>query len=188
MNSSSNMIKYVAFLRGINVGGNKLIKMADLREVFERSRFKNVRTYIQSGNVIFEAKETDLGALAAVLERKIQEAFGHEVKVLVQTVAELADIVSRNPFEKIESNDEVRMVVTFISAAPAGKLQLPLVFPKEKVEILALEKRALFVLCRRKQNGQFEFPNALIEKELGVSATTRNPTTVRKILELADKT
>ena len=85
------MIKYVALLRGINVGGNKLIKMADLREVFERSGSKMSRTYIQSGNVIFEAKDSDAEKVVRKIEKAIHQSLGHEVTVILQTVDDLRD-------------------------------------------------------------------------------------------------
>jgi len=181
------MIKYVAFLRGINVGGNKLIKMADLREVFERSRFKNVRTYIQSGNVIFETADTDAHALVRKIEKKIYQAFGHEVTVILRTVAELKECLKGDPFKSIKSGEDVMLFVTFMSSEPINEPRLPFVIAKENAEILAIKNRAAFLACRRKKNGMFGFPNACFEKELGVSATTRNPTTVNKILELAEK-
>ena len=181
------MIKYVALLRGINVGGNKLIKMTDLREVFERARFKNVRTYIQSGNVIFESADTDAQAIVMKIEKTIYRAFGHEVTVILQTVAELKSSVKGNPFKNIKSGEDVVLFVTFMSAEPINAPQLPFVIAKENVEIPAIKNRAAFVVCGRKQNGMFSFPNAFFEKELGVSATTRNWTTVNKILELAEK-
>ncbi|HEX9961588.1 MAG TPA: DUF1697 domain-containing protein, partial [Pyrinomonadaceae bacterium] len=70
------MIKYVAFLRGINVGGRHLVKMEDLRVLFASMNFENVKTYIQSGNVIFETSETSADVLAGKIERGLKEALG----------------------------------------------------------------------------------------------------------------
>jgi uncharacterized protein (DUF1697 family) len=181
-------IEYVAFLRGINVGGNKLIKMADLRQVFERSRFKNVRTYIQSGNVIFATEETDAPALTKKIEKKIYQALGHEVTVILRTVAELKECVKGDPFRSVESEEDVMRFVTFMAAEPVSQPRLPLLIAKENAEILAIINRAAFFACRRKKNGMFGFPNSFFEKELGVAATTRNWRTVNKILELAERT
>ena len=154
------MIKYVALLRGINVGGNKLIKMADLREVFERLGFKNVSTYIQSGNVIFEAKQTDAAAIVRKLEKKIYESFGHEVTVILRTAAELKECVTCDPFEGIKADEEAGRVVTFMSSEPATTPKLPFVNVKEHAEVLSIRNGAAFIVCRRKQNGMFGFPNA----------------------------
>jgi uncharacterized protein (DUF1697 family) len=181
------MIKYIALLRGINVGGNKLIKMADLREVFEQAGFKNVSSYIQSGNVIFDAKETDADALVRKIEKKIYQSLGHQVTVILLTAAELKACVKGDPFKRIKPGEDVVMFVTFMSAEPLQQPRLPFVIAKENIEVLAIKNRAAFIVCRRKQNGTFGFPNAFFEKELGVSATTRNLATVAKILELTEK-
>jgi uncharacterized protein (DUF1697 family) len=179
------MTSYVAFLRGINVGGKKLIKMDALARAFQSLGFENVKTFIQSGNVIFDDAETDLEILTKKLETTIHNSFGFEVRVMLQTVAALQGILKRNPFKKVESDSDLVFFVTFLSANPAAKPKLPLVFPAENVEIIAIKDRAAFILCRRKKNGMFAFPNAFVEK-LGVSATTRNWTTVNKIVALVN--
>ena len=180
------MTKYVAFLRGINVGGKKLIKMDALARAFQSLGFENVKTFIQSGNVIFDDAETDLDILTKKIEARIHKSFGFEVPVILQTVASLQGILERNPFKKVEPDSDLVMFVTFLAANPPAKPKLPLLFPVENVELIAIKDRAAFLLCRRKKNGMFGFPNALVEK-LGVSATTRNWTTVNKIVALAGK-
>jgi uncharacterized protein (DUF1697 family) len=180
------MTKYVAFLRGINVGGKKLIKMDALGRAFQSLGFENVKTFIQSGNVFFDDAETDLDILTKKIEARIHKSFGFEVTVILQTVASLQGIIKRNPFKKVEPDSDLVMFVTFLSANPLPKPKLPLLFPAENVELIAIKDRAAFFLCRRKKNGMFGFPNALVEK-LGVSATTRNWTTVNKIVALAGK-
>ena len=179
------MIKYVALLRGINVGGTKLIKMEDLSRVFARSGFKNVRTFIQSGNVIFDAAENNPDVLAKKIEKKLLKSLGHEVTVIVRTIAELEDILKRNPFKKIKPGADVVVFVTFLSAEPNSRPKLPLISATENLEVFAIKDRAAFILARRKKNGRGGFPNSFIEKQLGVPATTRNWTTVRKIVALA---
>jgi uncharacterized protein (DUF1697 family) len=180
------MIEYVAFLRGINVGGKKLIKMEALSRVFERSGFKNVRTFIQSGNVIFDAAEANTELLTNKIEKKILKSFGEDVTVVLQTVAELEKIVRRNPFKKVKPDADVMMFVVFLSTEPNSRPKLPLISATENLEVFAIKDRAAFILCHRKKNGWFGFPNNFIEKQLGVSATTRNWTTVRKIVARAN--
>ena len=181
------MIKYVAFLRAINVGGRNLIKMEDLRGVFTRAGFKNVKTYINSGNVIFDAAETNTDSLARKIEKVLHKAFGHDVSVALQTMTELEDILRRNPFKKIKPDADVVIFVAFLSAEPRTKPRLPIISATENLEVLAIKDRAVFILCHPKKNGSFGFPNNFLEKELGVSATTRNWTTVRKTIDLAQK-
>ena len=82
-------MRYVAFLRGINVGGKKLIKMPDLRRVLESLGLNNVRTFIASGNVLFETSQTNRDTLARKIEKKLLTAFGHDIPVVLQTIDEL---------------------------------------------------------------------------------------------------
>ena len=178
------MIRYVAFLRGINVGGKKLIKMEDLRRVLESSGFRNVQTFIQSGNVIFESSEIDREALTTKIEKKLLKAFGHDVTVVLQTVGELETILKLNPFRKIKPGADVMRFVVLLSAEPESKNKLPLVSATEKLEVLAIKNRAVFILCHRKPNGFFSFPNNFSEKHFGVAATTRNWNTIQRIVAL----
>jgi len=180
------MIKYVAFLRGINVGGKKLIKMEDLRRVVESLGLKNVRTFIASGNVLFETSQTNRGALAKTIEKKLLTAFGHDVPVALQTIDELKDILRTGPFKKIKPGADVMMCVTLLAAEPKACPKLPLKSAIENLEVLPIKNRAAFILCRRKKNGSFSFPNNFFEKEFGVSATTRNWNTIRRIVDFAD--
>jgi len=179
------MINYVAFLRGINVGGKKLIKMEHLSRVFASLGFKNVRTYIQSGNVIFDGPDTDRRLLSRKIEKELLKVFGHQVPVVLQTIDELKEILRRNPFQRIKPGDDVTMFVTFLAAEPGSKAKLPLQSLTENLEVLAIRDRAAFILCRRKKNGLFAFPNNFFEKQFGVPATTRNWTTVSKIVAAA---
>src|SRR4029079_19107301 len=113
-----SMISYVAFLRGINVGGHKLIKMEDLARVFVSAGFKNVRTLIASGNVIFEARETERDVLARKIEKKITKAFGHEITVVIMTIAQLKAAVRRHPFKDLEASRDIMLFVTFLASEP----------------------------------------------------------------------
>jgi uncharacterized protein (DUF1697 family) len=179
------MINYVAFLRGINVGGKKLIKMDELSRVFERSGFKNVRTFIQSGNVIFDAAEANTELLTKQIEKRILKSFGEDVTVVLQTAVGLEKIVRRNPFKKVKPDADVMMFVVFLSAEPDSRPKLPLISATENLEVFAIKDRAAFILARRKKNGRVGYPNNFIEKQLGVPATTRNWTTVGKIVARA---
>ena len=180
------MITYVAFLRGINVGGKKLIKMEDLRRVVESIGLKNVRTFIASGNVLFETSQTNRDALIRKIEKKLLTAFGHDVPVVLQTIDELKEILKRNPFKKIKPSADVMMFVAFLAAEPKDNPKLPLQSATENLEVLAIRHRAAFILCRKKKNGMFSFPNNFFEKEFGVTATTRNWNTVNRIVALAE--
>jgi uncharacterized protein (DUF1697 family) len=180
------MTKYVAFLRGINVGGKKLIRMEDLRRVFESLRFKNVRTFIQSGNVIFESSESNRAALTKKIEKNILKAFSHDVTVVLTTADELQAILKLNPFKKIKAGADVMLFVAFMAAEPESKTKLPLRSSTENLDVLAITNCAAFILCYRKPNGMFSFPNNFLEKYFGVAATTRNWNTINRIVALTE--
>ena len=180
------MIKYVAFLRGINVGGKRLIKMEDLRRVIESIGLKNVRTFIASGNVLFETSQTNRAALTRKIEKKLMTAFGHDVPVVLQTIDELKDLLRTGPFRKIKPSADVMMCVTLLTAEPKAGPKLPFQSATENLEVLAIKNRAAFILCRRKKNGMFSFPNNFFEKEFGVTATTRQWNTIVRIVDFAD--
>ena len=177
------MIKYVAFLRGINVGGHKLIKMEELSRIFTSLGCKNVKTYIQSGNVIFETSASDSKALTKKIEKELLDIFGYEATVFLRTMAEVEDMLDQNPFKKFKSSAKVKMYVTFLSRIPDKKPKLPLVSAKDGLEIFSIKNCEAFLLSQMVK-GRFGFPNNFIEKEVGVPATTRNWNTVNKIIDL----
>jgi uncharacterized protein (DUF1697 family) len=179
------MTTYVAFLRGINVGGKRLIKMDDLRRVLESIGLKNVRTFIASGNVLFETSQTNRLALARKIEKTLLTAFAHDVPVVLQTIAELKDLLRVGPFKKIKPGADVMLCVTLLVGEPKAGATLPLKSAIENLEVLAIKNHAAFILCRRKKNGMFSFPNNFFEKEFGVVATTRQWNTIVRIVAFA---
>lgn len=179
------MIKYVALLRGINVGGNKLIKMAELSRIFVSMGLKNVKTFIQSGNVLFESSKTDSIALTRQIEKGLQGAVGFEVPVVLRTIADLEAIVKLNPFSKVKSEMDVKLYVTFLVEPLKSKPKIPLLSPKKDCQIIQLNPREVFTVAFTMPNGRHGESMAMIEKEFGKSVTTRNWNTVVKILALA---
>src|SRR5258705_355278 len=104
-------------LRGINVSGHNIVKMEDLRASFGALRFRNVETYVQSGNVIFETEKDSLASLSKAIQRKIASDFGVPVPVFLRTSDEMAAIIKRNPLLKVPGIDHSRLHVTFLSDA-----------------------------------------------------------------------
>src|SRR5258707_2155990 len=103
-------MKYVALLRGINVTGKNMIKMETLRGTFAALGFKNVKSYINSGNLVFETAKTDDRKLAAKIHDAIQTEFGFDISVMVRPVAEIEEIIANNPFEgQFESHKDVHV-------------------------------------------------------------------------------
>src|SRR5207249_3881827 len=113
------MAIYVALLRGINVGGHKRVPMDQLRKLCEGLGFGQVKTYIQSGNVVFKARKTDPAALSKRLEKEILKHFGFAVSVITRTQEEIDQTIRNNPFLKNQGVTPQKLHVTFLSEAPA---------------------------------------------------------------------
>ena len=180
------MTKYVAFLRGINVGGHKQIKMAELGRIFESLGLKNVKTYILSGNVLFESKEGKADVLTVKIERGLHKALGYQVAVILRTIAELEALIQLDPFKQVKADAEIKKYVTFLSEKHRSKLKVPVLSPKSDWEIIHLNPREVFIVAFPVK-GRYGESMALVEKEFGKSVTTRNWNTVVKVLALANK-
>jgi len=171
-------MRYVALLRGINVGRHRRISMSDLRRVFEDVGCEDVSTYLQSGNVLFAGKGSG-ARLASRLERAIHAELAPGVSVLLRSRAELARIASSNPFT---GHDMSKLHVTFLEkrppAARARALDPELAEPDE----FRLRGRELY-LHYPNGYGRSKLTNAYFEKQLGVVATTRNWKTVTALAE-----
>lgn len=176
------MTKYVALLRKVNVGGNNLIKMDALRRVFEAGGLKNVRTFQQAGNVVFQSAAKNP---VSKIEKLLSESFNTDLRVIIFTLDELARIAKRDPFKRVQHGD-VMLCVAFLAAEPAVVPNLPLKSTTENLELIAVKDRAAFVVARRRKSGWFGFPNNFVERQLGVTATTRQWSTVRKLIDFAD--
>ena len=175
-------MKYIAFLRGINVGGKNKIKMETLREVCESLGFENVKTYINSGNVIFETEKSDDKKLAEKLEQAIVNEFALNIKVIVRSIAEIEAIVKNNPFEGQFENDK-DLHVFFLDEELSTEKREQLLSNNNENEQFAVRSREIFCLLRISVLDSL-IGKDYIAKKLKVSATARNWRTVNKVLEL----
>ena len=176
------MAVYVAMLRGVNVGGNSL-RMDWLRGACEDIGLQNVRTYVQSGNIVFSSRTASL-KLAQTLKTMIDRQTRLPVAVVVRSAAEMAKIVAGNPFLKQNGIDVTKLHVTFLGEA----VSKPSI---DKLDALAgtrdeyrLVKREMYLHCPINY-GETKLSNKAIEKVLSVSATTRNWKTVTTLHEMA---
>ena len=177
-------MKYIALLRGINIGRNKRIKMADLVETLELLGFKNIKTYLQSGNVIFEHDSSDIVEITENIERKISETFSFSVDVIIRTKDELESAVKDNPFISEPDIELDKLHVTFLSDIPDQKAVLNLDINKAENEKFEIIGREVYLYC---PNGyaRTKLKNDVFEKKLNTTATTRNWKTTNKLLELS---
>jgi uncharacterized protein (DUF1697 family) len=176
------MTAYVGLLRGINVGGNKMIAMADLRVALAEVGFADVRTVLQSGNVVFRAAARSPGTVETLLEKGIGARFGFSPDCHVRTGGEWRAVVDANPFPQAAKDDPSHLLVTFfkspIDPANVVKLQAAISGP----ELARGQGRELYMT----------FPNGigtskaplLVDKALGARGTARNWNTVMKLAAL----
>lgn len=172
-------------MRGINVGGHKKILMPDLVKCYESLRFKDVRTFIQSGNVVFNADEKiSSQELSKKIEQKIAESFGFDVPVIVRTSEQLQHLIKNNPFlEKKKVNPE-KCYVTFLSGRPLTEhvnLISDIDFMPDEF-FVADQDIYLYIPDRYSDT---KLSNDFFEKKLHVKATNRNWKTVHKLVEMA---
>ncbi len=175
----------VAFLRAVNVAGHASLRMTDLRRVFEVAGCKNARTYIQSGNVLFQSTRAASAALRRRIETGLAELVGQPVAIAYRTLEELRHVFAAAPFHSLEGDPDVKLYVSFLVVAPKKLPALPIESRKESLEVVGITKREVFVVSRRFK-GRFGFPNNFVEKELAATATSRNWNTVRKIVAMAE--
>jgi len=174
-------MKYVAFLRGINVGGKNKIKMETLREIFGSLGFETVKTYINSGNVIFETVETAGKELAVKIESAIEKEFALKIKVIVRKMSEIENIVANNPFAGQFENEKDLHVFFLDEDLPEDKRELLLSNNNEN-EQFTVRNSEIFCHLRVSVLDSL-MGKDYIGKKLKVSATARNWRTVNKILE-----
>ncbi|MEW5843045.1 MAG: DUF1697 domain-containing protein [Bacteroidota bacterium] len=177
------MQRYIAFLRGINVGGKNIIKMDALGTFFSSQGFKNVKTFIQSGNVFFDSAAKSSDALTKKIETGLMKEYGGNIKVMLRTVEEMENMVKQNPFKKIKPDDKIKLYVCFLDKKPKIKARLPLISEKEALEVFKIDKKNAFIISGQTKGGGFGFPNNFIEKELGIFSTARNWNTVCKMMD-----
>ena len=180
-----SMNRYVALLRGINVGGHKKVPMAQLRALLEAQGFEDVVTLLQSGNAVFSSKKKVPPArLERQLEEALEAALGFGVEVLVRTRDELAAAIAANPLPGADEQPS-RFAVTFLSAAPEpARLAAldPAAYAPDEFRVVGRELYARFP----QGMGRSKLAAVLSSPRLGVTATARNWSTVTKLLALAD--
>jgi uncharacterized protein (DUF1697 family) len=176
--------RYLALLRGVNLGARNRIAMPALREALSGAGFDDVRTYVQSGNVVLSGG-TSSEAVARKFRKVSTERFGLDVEVVVRTRAELAAIVKRDPLGKV-AKDPKRYQVSFLATKPTAAAV-------RKLEETAIEPERVVVHGREAYAwhpngvGRSKLAALLAGDGLGVTATARNWTTVTKLLALADE-
>ncbi|MCX6244594.1 MAG: DUF1697 domain-containing protein [Bacteroidetes bacterium] len=184
MEGGSAVITCIALLRGINVGGQRMIKMNVLKTLFESLKLKNVNTYLQSGNVVFNSEPPDCNELRKSIENKIREDLAFDVPVILRTADQLENILPNNPFLKGRNEDITRLYVTFLAEEPAADLLDKLNGLKSADDEFSVSGKEIFLFCPGGY-GNTKFSNGFFESKLKVTATTRNWKTVTELVAMA---
>jgi len=173
----------IAMLRAVNLAGRNKVKMEALRELCGSLKFRDARTHLQSGNVVFRAGGNAAG-VALKLENAIEQSFGFRSSVIVRTPAELAAVISKNPFAGRDV-DPSRLLVYFLAGEPAAEACSRIPEINAGPEELHLDARELFIHFPNGM-GQTKLSLAKVERMLETSGTGRNWNTVTKLLEIAE--
>lgn len=175
---SSSMPRYIAFLRAINVGGH-VVKMDRLRALFAGLGFSGVETFIASGNVVFDSPKADAATLEKRISRELAKELGYDTAVFLRTPAEVAAVAALEPFGDLGGDS---LYVSFLPSAPSEAARKALMTFRSEIDDFRVEGRQVYWLCRGRMMDS-RFSGALLEKTIGMPATARNITTVRKLAE-----
>ena len=175
---------HFALLRGINVGGHKQVSMADLRDLLTRLGLADVRSLLQSGNLVFHANGRTPAQLERLLEEKTVKRLGLQTDFFVRTAKQWKDVVAHNPFSEEAARDPAHLLVMFLKDAPSAvgvkALQAAITGP----EVVRAGGKHLYIVYPA-GIGRSRLTNAVIDKQLGTRGTGRNWNTVLKLDALA---
>ena len=176
---------YIALLRGINVGGHKRIKMADLRGLLESLGLDDVKTILQSGNVVFTSDESSHDELIRTIEAGIVAHYGFESKIILRRIGAFRDVVSDNPYADKPDLDASKLLVTFLASAPDADAMTRLREAQKGDEQVELVGQELYIYYPDGM-GRSKLSNVFIQKHLKLVSTGRNWKTTNKLLALAE--
>ena len=177
---------HVALLRGINVSGRNMLPMVELAKMFAAVGCGDVKTYIQSGNVVFRANDGIAGKLADSITQRIEEQFGCKVPVVLRTAAELIEVVRRNPFLKAGAAED-SLHVYFLAGAPAAGDVAGLDAGRSAPDAFAVVGREIYLQLPNGM-GRTKLTNAYFDSKLKTVSTARNWRTVLKLVEMVGGT
>ena len=186
--TAGDLVRHVAFLRGINVGGHKPVKMADLRTAFLAMGFRNVKTVLASGNVLVDwLPEAGLPEsafdLTVHMEQCLRKTFGHSIAVTLRTLRDLQCLVGSDPFEGVAMTPDTRLYVTFVSDARTGGRDFTYAAPEGDLRITRVTSGELCSVLVLSPTRSTTDLMALLERELGSGITTRNWNTIIKMVQ-----
>lgn len=176
-NPKESETKYVAFLRGINVGGHHKVPMAELRSELEKLDFKNVVTLLNSGNIIFDTNDSDFEDKVA---HHLEKSFGFPIPVIIRKYGKINELLTDNPFKDVTISKDIRLYVTFLQKDKETDLKLPWSSADNSYKIIGKRDETLFSVLDLSLS---KTPKAMevLEKHYGTDLTTRNWNTIERI-------
>lgn len=177
---------FVSLFRGINVGGKRIVPMKELKELYESLGFKDVVTYIQSGNVVCSSDDADMALVSQRIEESFGAKFGFHSNVIVRTAAELQAIIECNPFQDQPAQEANRQIVLFLALQPASTAQEDIRQAYSGPEELYLIGRELYIYYPNGV-GRSKLTLTLLEKKLKTAGTGRNWNTVLQLHKLSQR-
>jgi uncharacterized protein (DUF1697 family) len=178
------MQTYISFIRGINIGGNKKVSMELLKEVYSSLGLSNVKTFGQSGNVVFEYSEGKSEILSKKIEDKLKKDIGFEVSVLIRTKEELKKAIESNPFSAISKEELSKVCVAFLSDIPSKDNLGEIEKIKDSSEKFVIAGKEIYLFFQ-KGYGRTKLTNNFFEKKLKVKSTTRTVNVIKKLVDIA---
>ena len=179
------MTAYISMLRGINVSGQKQVRMDDLRRAYSALGLTDVASYVQSGNVVFTSLDSSADFLAARIEAQIETTFGYRVPVFIRRVEDFRRILDSNPFLTARVEGSARLYVTFLYRQPTQAEWGSLKPPANTQDEFAFGEQEVYLFCPGGY-GTTKLNNTFFEKKMGIPTTTRNWNTVNALYALAE--
>jgi uncharacterized protein (DUF1697 family) len=176
----------ISLLRGVNLTGNRIVKMEALRALYESLKFEDVATFIQSGNVVFRTKERDLKKIAKRIGDGVEKGFGFRPEIVLRTAEEMRGVIARNPFVGRTEIEPGKLLVWFLGSAPDAEARTKLEAVKRQQEELHLHERELFIYFPDGQ-GRSKLSLPAVDRALKVLGTGRNWNSVMKLMAMAEK-
>ena len=173
-------MRFVAFLRAINVGG-RIVKKEKLQEAFTSLGFQNVSTYRQTGNVVFETNKMKASEIELEIERRLYETLNYEVKVFIRSMSQLKSILKFKSFKNQESEGSSFLVTLLPNSPDNFPLPLPYTIPKSTAQIIAIKEREVYSVTHG--GGEGALPNPFLESKLKTKTTTRNINVIQELLQ-----
>lgn len=172
--------RYVAFLRGINVGGHHKVPMAELRREFEKLNFDNIVTILNSGNIIFDAGDSDAENLENTISKRLEEVFGFRIPTVIRRGEMIRTLLDSDPFKDVEVTKEIRLYITFLWNAVDDTLRVPWKSEDNAFRILSMDSKTISSVLDLSISNT---PKGMeiLEKNYGKDMTTRNWNTIIRI-------